>query len=251
MNQGSCKYCRELFERGAYSNISYLINKRYSFIKQNIGINEKGIEFGAGAGLSQFFLKDYNLLVTDFCKSEWLCKKSINAQDSGFEDESYDYIIMSNVIHHLDKPKMFFNEANRILKPGGKIIIIEPYSSLLFKLFMSIKAHEQISYATHPLSDIYSFKNISKSDIDGNNAVGELLFKNHRIFEDKCTDFEIIYKSFEECIIFINSGGQYVKSPYIPLPIFLIKFLDVIDRFLIFLWRGMFALGLYVVIKKR
>lgn len=251
MNKERFLYCRQLFEKGAYSNIDFIINKRYSFIKKYIDKNERGVEFGAGAGLSKIFLKEYNIIVTDFCDSEWLDIKNIDAQSSDFDDCSYDYIIMSNVLHHLDKPKLFFNESNRILKKGGRIIIIEPFSSILFKLLLKIKKHEQINYNIHPLSDCYSLKEIAISDADGNNAVGEMLFSDTNDFQNFYPDFEIIHKSFEECFVFINSGGQYVRSPYVPMPSFLLKFMDITDKVLIFLWKKMFALGLYIVIKKR
>jgi len=251
LNDKSFRYCRTLFEKGAYSNIDYLIRKRYSFIIKNIDANEKGIEFGAGAGLSSFFLKDYNIIVTDYCESEWLDIKNVNAEDSVFDDCSFDYIIMSNVIHHLDKPKLFFEEALRILKPGGRIIVIEPYSSILLKVFLAIKKHEQINYTLNPLLKDYSFNRIAKTDIDGNNAVGRLLFEDSTLFENQFPNFQVTYKSYEECMVFVNSGGQYVKSLYVPLPFFLLKLLNVCDRFLITVWKKMFALGLYVVIRKK
>lgn len=45
-----------------------------------------------------------------------------------FEDNSIDYIFMEHVIEHVTYKESwdFFKEANRVLKPGGKIRIITP-----------------------------------------------------------------------------------------------------------------------------
>ena len=41
--------------------------------------------------------------------------KNIDAQNTKFENESFDYVIASNMIHHA-YPIKFFREMNRILK---------------------------------------------------------------------------------------------------------------------------------------
>ena len=40
---------------------------------------------------------------------------------TGFKNESFDYVIASNMIHHIPYPMKFFREMNRILKKGGKL----------------------------------------------------------------------------------------------------------------------------------
>jgi len=245
------KYCRNSFEKGATSNLIFLLNKRYSFIKENIKASGSGVEFGAGAGLSSYFLKGYNILISDFCNSDWLSGKNIDAMNSGLPSGNFDYVLVSNVIHHLDKPRLFFDEALRILKPGGKIIIIEPYSSLLMRIFLRIKKHEQVINSVYPLDEEYSFKKYAKSEKDGNNAVGKMLFKKPDKFLKKYPGFEIIKKSCSEFSVFLNSGGQYSKSPYIPLPFFILKLSDLADKLVISVLPGIFALGIYVVIRKK
>ncbi|HOK38268.1 MAG TPA: class I SAM-dependent methyltransferase [Bacteroidales bacterium] len=245
------EYCRNLFLKGAYSNIYILIEKRYEFIKQNISKEQKGIEFGAGAGLSNFFLKDYSLTITDFCESNWLDLKNIDAQKTDFPAESFDYILMINVLHHLDKPLQFFREAERILKPEGKIVFIEPYTSLLMKLLLKLSKHESFYENISPLSEKYSFVKISKSNIDGNNSVAKLIMKNKSSFEQIFPNLNIENIQYRETFIFMNSGGQYHKSPYIPLPKFMLKTCNLKDRILTRIFPDIFALGVYFTVKKK
>jgi ubiquinone/menaquinone biosynthesis C-methylase UbiE len=41
-----------------------------------------------------------------------------------FEDESMDYIFLSQAFHHAEMPIMLLKECNRILKKNGKLILI-------------------------------------------------------------------------------------------------------------------------------
>jgi len=46
-----------------------------------------------------------------------------------FEDNSIDYVLMSHVIEHLDKPMDVLNELHRICKPNTIIEILQPHFS--------------------------------------------------------------------------------------------------------------------------
>ncbi|PLX07025.1 MAG: hypothetical protein C0596_12895 [Marinilabiliales bacterium] len=251
MDEKRFKYCREMFESGASKNLDFFVGQRYEFIGKHVTQEQKGVEFGAGAGLSEIYLKDYNLTITDICNSEWLDIKNVDAQKSDFKDNSFDYIIANNVIHHLDRPAQFFTESDRILKSGGKIVIIEPYSSFLMRKLLNVRKHEQVNYSVNPLDDDYSFSKISTSELDGNNAVAKMLFDKPTIFFDKFKNFELEHKSYGELFLFINSGGQYEKFPFIPLPLFLLRFVNIIDRIIVRLMPRVFALGIYIVIRKK
>ncbi len=43
-----------------------------------------------------------------------------------FDDESFDTVLFSEVIEHLDMPEKALSEIFRVLRPGGRIIIIFP-----------------------------------------------------------------------------------------------------------------------------
>ena len=49
----------------------------------------------------------------------------MNAEAMEFEDESFDFIFGSGIIHHLDV-KRSYRELHRVLRPGGRVLFIEP-----------------------------------------------------------------------------------------------------------------------------
>ena len=44
-----------------------------------------------------------------------------DSENLQFDNETFDFIVSSNMIHHVPYPILFFKEMNRILKPGGEI----------------------------------------------------------------------------------------------------------------------------------
>ncbi|MCA9618520.1 MAG: methyltransferase domain-containing protein [Myxococcales bacterium] len=49
-----------------------------------------------------------------------------DAQNLAFADESFDHVIVRDVIHHLPDPPRFVAEAARVLVPGGRLDVLEP-----------------------------------------------------------------------------------------------------------------------------
>jgi len=46
-----------------------------------------------------------------------------DAEDLPFEDEYFDVVVATFVVVHLSDPKKFFDEAYRVLKNGGQLLI--------------------------------------------------------------------------------------------------------------------------------
>lgn len=47
-------------------------------------------------------------------------------EDLPFPDASFDLVISSNVLEHVDNPQKVIDESVRVLKPGGHIVIVVP-----------------------------------------------------------------------------------------------------------------------------
>ena len=52
--------------------------------------------------------------------------------DLPFADQTFDYITISDALHHFRRVEKALNEAARVLKPGGKLYILEFDPTTLF-----------------------------------------------------------------------------------------------------------------------
>jgi SAM-dependent methyltransferase len=96
----------------------------------------KIIEIGSGGG----FLKDIDArVITSDILPFSHCDLTFSAEMMPFEDNSVSAIFMIDVLHHIPESKRFFAEAQRILIPEGRIMMIEPantaFSRFIFRNF--------------------------------------------------------------------------------------------------------------------
>lgn len=97
------------------------------------------LEIGSGGGFLPEILPD--VVTSDILELDY-CDFCFSAEKMPFDNESLSAIMMVNVLHHIPNPELFFNEANRCLKPGGKILIIEPTKTVLSSFFYKRFHHE-------------------------------------------------------------------------------------------------------------
>ena len=81
------------------------------------------VELGSGGG----FIKEVipNAVTSDILELPNV-DKVFSASDMPFDEASVDAFLMFDVLHHITEPKAFFAEAQRCMKPGGKVVLIEP-----------------------------------------------------------------------------------------------------------------------------
>ena len=244
------KIARDLYYSSESKNVKFLLNKRFSWMNEFIKESDVGIEVGSGAGFSKEFIKNKNFKLTDLGEDDHLDFKNIDAQNTGFENESFDYVIASNMIHHIPYPIKFFKEMNRILKRNGKLIIFESYCSIIFQLATIIMKHEGFDFTLN-VWDEKNPKCDEKNAWHGNIAVPHLIFDNKEKFHNNLGKyFKIEYEKLTECLIFLNSGGVTSKTKCIPMNIFFLNALHFIDRILVKLFPKVFCMGRRIVLTK-
>jgi len=97
------------------------------------------LEIGAGAG----FMGDY---IPSLVASEVFHCPNIDvvcdATSLPLSDGSLRAIVMTDVLHHIPNVESFFAEAARCVRPGGVIVMIEPWLTPWSKLIYSYLHHE-------------------------------------------------------------------------------------------------------------
>ena len=85
---------------------------------------EPVLELGAGAG----FLSEVvpGVLASDVFPTE-SAEVVLDAADLPFRDGSLSGVVMTNVLHHVARPLDLFAAATRCVRPGGVIVMLEPW----------------------------------------------------------------------------------------------------------------------------
>lgn len=232
-------------------NLKVLLRQRFGWMNNFIEDNQEGLEVGAAAGFSKNFIKCNNFKISDFSDDDHLDYKKIDAQNTGFKNNKFDFVISSNMIHHLPFPLTYFEEMHRILKDKGKLIIFDAHCSLLLQAILILMRHEGFDFTKDVWSEIEPATD--KNDLwSGNSAIPYLLFHNKKIFNEKLGDkFKILHLEKCECFLFLNSGGVTSKTFYIPLSYTLLRLIISIDKFLSKFFPKIFALGYKIVLEKK
>lgn len=248
---GDTQNASQIFNSNKSSNLKFLLQQRFNWMNKFIDENDSGIEVGSGAGFSKYFIKNKNFKLTDMSDDSHLDYKNIDAQNTNFNNSSFNYVIASNMIHHVPFPLKFFKEMNRILKKNGKLIIFESYCSILLQLVTMAMKHEGFDFTI----DVWDKKNPKSDEKDvwaGNIAVSNLIFDDKKQFEKNLGDnFYIEYEELTECLIFLNSGGVTSKTFCIPMNFFFLNILNYIDKILVKLFPNLFCLGRRLVLVKK
>ena len=245
------KIAKELYKSSKSKNLKFLLSKRFGWMNNFIKNSDIGIEVGSGAGFAKDYIKNQNFKLTDLGNDSHLDYKNVDAQNTNLEEKSLDYVIASNMIHHIPYPIKFFKEMNRILKKNGKLIIFESYCSLIFQLATIIMKHEGFNFTLN-VWDEKQPKSDEKDAWHGNIAVPHLIFDNKKNFNEHLGSlFEIEYEKLTECFIFLNSGGVTSKTMCIPMNNFFLNMLNKIDKILVRLFPNFFCMGRRIVLKKR
>lgn len=246
---GDVVRARENFLRIRPTNLAFLLEKRFAWMNRFILPGEKGIEVGCGTGLAKLFITAPDFVLTDFADHSWVEVK-VDALAMPYADGSLDYIVSSNMIHHLATPARFFDECRRVLRPGGRVIIQEINTSLAMRAILRAMRHE--GYSFEP--DVFSHDVICNDPRDlwsANCAIPRLLFDNRTGFEAKRPEFTVTHAKFTEFLLFPLSGGVIAKTRTVNLPRILLRAVDAFDRLACRVAPQIFALQRQVVIEKR
>jgi len=105
--------------------------------------------------------------------------QTADAEQQPFPDNSFDVVVSNYTAHHFARPLQVFEEARRVLKPNGRVVVVMPiqreqvsFASVMTAIFEEISPEEApggpLMDAEHPesLMDVLinaGFKNVSAS----------------------------------------------------------------------------------------
>lgn len=128
------------------------------------------IEVGGGSGNMREFAPD--VLSFDIVPAPWLDFVG-DAQALPLTDGCAANVVMLDVLHHIQYPLRFLREATRVLRPGGRLVFIEPGVTPVSHLFYRLFHEEPVDMAADPLLD--GTIDAGKDPYDSNQAIPTLL----------------------------------------------------------------------------
>ncbi len=112
-----------------------------------------GLTVEIGGGIGNLKQRLSNVVATDVQFAPWLDCVA-DAQRLPFADGIASNIVMVDVLHHIEYPPKFFRDAARVLRPGGRIVMVEPARSRwAARLFYRVLHHEPVRTSADPLAD--------------------------------------------------------------------------------------------------
>jgi ubiquinone/menaquinone biosynthesis C-methylase UbiE len=204
------------------------------------------LEIGGGSGNLKAFAPD--VVSTDVLTADWL-DAVCDAQRLPFVPDSFDNIVMFDVLHHLERPVRFFEEASRVLRAGGRVVMLEPGITPVSNIFYRFFHHEPVDMAADPLED--GPTDPARDPYDSNQAIPTLLFGDRvrqNAFERQFPALSVSAVERLALIVYPLSGGF---RPWSLVPSALVRPLTAIEDVLAPLLGRAFAFRLLVVLEKK
>lgn len=196
----------------------------YREFKTAVGTGEGKtlVELGSGGG----FLKE---VIPQVITSEILpvpqVDRIFSATEMPFAEETVDAFFLLDVLHHIEQPRAFFREAIRCLKPGGKLVMIEPANTWWSRLIFRNLHHEP--FDTTAGWDLKPDGPLSQA----NGALPWIIFsRDRRLFDREFSALRVVRMRNHTPFRYLLSGGLTWR-PFAPSWSYpLVKFLERLIR---------------------
>jgi SAM-dependent methyltransferase len=161
------------------------------------------LEIGAGSGNLKAHLPD--VVATDVVPGDWLDALA-DAQALPFADASLDAVVGVDVLHHVEFPARFLAEAQRTLRPGGRVVLVEPAITPVSRVVFKLGHPEPVVLGADPLAD--GDPDAGKHPMDSNQAIPTLLAgrDRHRL-ESEFPGLQILHAETLSLFAYPLSGG--------------------------------------------
>ena len=186
------------------------------------------LELGSGGGFIKDFLPE--AVTSDLVAYEGV-DQIVDACRMPFPDQSLRAIFLCNVFHHIADAEAFFKECTRCLKPGGHVLITDPYCGWFASFIYRYLHHEPID------PNVLAWRFESSGPLsDANIALAGIVFERDlKIFKTKFSNLEVVRYEPNTPLRYWLCGGLKFWSL---LPGFAFPFASWLDRWLVKISTG-------------
>lgn len=193
---------REIIQKKPFLKAIY--SEWYQRIVEALPIKNKVLELGSGAG---FFPEYLPQIITSEVFRVPGVGLIADACALPLPDFSLDAIVMTDVFHHIPNVDRFLSEATRCIRPGGKIVMIEPWRTP-WSEWVYTNLHPE------PFQPDSGWEIPSSGPLSGaNGALPWIVFERDRaIFEAQFPQWRIVGIEPMMPISYLLSGGVSLRA---------------------------------------
>ena len=204
------------------------------------------VEVGGGPGFFKQLLP--SVISTDLVSCPWLDVVA-DAQALPFQTSSVTNVFGLDVLHHLAAPMKFLKEAERVLIPGGRLVLVEPWITPFSYLIYNYFHQEECDFSARPWEANDGEIPQTKKALDGNPALPYLMFRtrNRQKTLAELPGFSLV--ATEPFCLFAYLLSFGFKATNL-LPESLYPAVSAFERHTLPLWRHVAALRVLLVLEK-
>lgn len=161
----------------------------------------RSLEIGAGPG---FFTRYHRCdVVSDVTDADHV-DRVVDAHDMPFEDRAFSAVIGLDVVHHFRHPARALSEISRVLAPGGRLILVEPWTGPA-GWFVNKYLHDEDCFAiADPWGPVFVG---DKDPMDGNATIAKTIFADEHAALPSHTGLDVVTLEPFSCLGYLATGG--------------------------------------------
>lgn len=171
-------------------------------VQQLARVDGPTVELGSGIGT---FKEHYpRAIATDLFESPW-AEQVVDAQDLPYGRSSVANLVMVDVLHHLPDPVRSLGEAACVLRPGGRVVMVEPFCSPVSTRLWKAFHHEPVDFDADPFAGRLA---VGDDPWDSNTATPTIIFwRRLEDFRRRCPELELVTRDRFAWLVYPLSGG--------------------------------------------
>jgi SAM-dependent methyltransferase len=168
------------------------------------------VELGAGIGRFKEVVPD--AVATDVEQTPWT-DAVVDAEQLPYDAGSVANLVLVDVFHHLPDPAAFLDEAVRVLRLGGRLVILDPYCSPVSTPVYRALHHERTDMSAPAFE---RDETVQGDPMASNQARATLVFfRGARELRSRWPELRTVERRRLSFLLYPLSGG-FTKPPLLP-----------------------------------
>jgi hypothetical protein len=225
--------------------IKEIYNDYFKIVKKNLTTIPNGLILEIG---SSGFIKEIipECKTSNLEKNDPLIDMEENVYSLNIKSNTISNLILIDIFHHIEFPKLALKKMHDVLLTGGRIIMIEPAMGILPRIIYKLFHHEPNGFDQKIKWDIVPDTAPNKNTYFAAQSIPWRAFIKKEI--NLGSDFEIRKVECFSDFAFLCSGGFSYKSFY---PLKIHKFIKMIDIILTKISFRLFSARMLIVLEKK